>query len=294
MRPKPQTHIISLCHIDDIGVWELTSKLLPEYVSADVYTVYVPENQVEAFRAISDSRVEVLSELELDSGFTPGLWEELERVDNLKRYGWYLQQFYKLEALRQSKADLRVIWDSDCVPLRPIELFAEGGMPVFMRAEEYNGEYFALAQRWLGLRRVQNQSFVIPGFPIRGVWVNEFFEYVRGRHGGLPWHRSLLDSVDFSSASGFSEFETLGTWIANKYPSEWKSSELEWERFGHSRFGPANALDTGDLRVLGSRHGLDIVSFENWDRPTQMTRIRNRKIQLKKSARKVLRMFRFL
>jgi hypothetical protein len=74
-----------------------------------------------------------------------------------------------------------------------------------------------------------------------------------------------MGTTDFSLRSGFSETETLGTWVANSYPGEWTSRIGSWERFGQSRFGLARSIGTEELIVIGKKHNLEIISFENWD-----------------------------
>lgn len=279
---KIKTHVISMCYPGHLDVWKLTSRLLPVCVPADLYSVFVPEDNVSDFREATDPQFEVRSVNELDCGFAVPLHKNIVKVGNEKRYQWYLQQFHKLQAIRQSTADRRVIWDADCVPINPIELFDKSGRPLYMDGDEFHNHYFTLVDRWLGLGRVQSQSFVIPGFPLLGVWVDEFFEYVESRHGGKPWHDSLLESIDFSLVSGFSETETLGTWVANRYPGQWQAVSYEWERFGQSRFGPASRLSPERAREIGKRHRLDIVSFENWDRRNLSSLLRNTNLRLRK------------
>lgn len=269
------THVISMCHIEHADVWKLTSQLLPLFVEADRYSVFVPDDQLAYFRSITGGGVEVGSELELDSGFTSGLREALSRAGNESRFGWYVQQFYKMEALRRSTAGRRVIWDADCVPLRPITLFGPAGRPTYMRSDEFHCEYFELIERWLGLRKVDPQSFIVPGFPVLGDWVADFFSYIEDRHSDVPWFESLLSVSDYSLEAGFSEFESLGAWISNRYVGLWGKSNYKWERFGQSKFGPAKDFSPETVRKIGADFDLDIVSFENWDKSRWKKRLAN-------------------
>lgn len=272
------THVVSMCHMEHLQVWRLTSELLPHFVKADRYTVYVPQEDTSIFAESTHPLVEVRSQKELDTGYAESLRRELSLSGNTARYGWYLQQFLKFEALKQSDARKRVIWDADCVPVRPITLFDDDGAPVYMRANEFHEEYFNLISRWIGMRRVQDQSFVIPGFPILGNWVSEFFDYVQQLQPGLAWHESLIENIDFGQGSGFSETETLGTYIANMHPKEWSSKEIHWERLGQTRFGNVSEMTRERLIEIGIENNLDIVSFENWDQPglrSVMRKIRN-------------------
>ena len=96
------TSVISLCHRDHADVWRLTSQLLPRFIKADNFIVYVPDDQVKEFLEITDSRIQVVSQNSLKGDFEKELKLAVELSGNSKRYSWYLQQFLKIEALLQS------------------------------------------------------------------------------------------------------------------------------------------------------------------------------------------------
>ena len=248
-----------------MDVWRLTSQLLPKFVKADEYFVYVPQDEINDFRAVTNSLITVSSQESLDIGFSELLLEKIKENSNEPRFGWYLQQLYKIEALIESPTSATTIWDSDCVPIRNVSLFNQRNEPIYMKAQENHRAYFQMIERLIGLPVVQNQSFVVPGFPMLNLWIKEFVEYVEDRHPGKTWFESIIQDTDLSLQSGFSETETLGTWVANSYPKMWHSSDLNWERFGQSRFNYARKLSPADLVALGKKHDLDIISFENWD-----------------------------
>jgi hypothetical protein len=258
--------VISVCNRQHLDVWRLTSALLPFYVQADDYVVYVPSKEIQEFKQATNDRIRVLSENhDLDVPYVEELREKISDAGNSSRFGWYLQQFIKIQALIQSDTDVSILWDADAVPVRKIDFFNSTGVPNYLRASEFNSEYFEMIDRLLGLSKVQTQSFVTPGFPVFTKWVNELVYAIEQQHGGEKWFDAVLNTVNFSHQSGFSEFELLGTWIANSYPDSWNSIDLEWERLGQSRFNYARKLSPSDLIEIGRKHNLDIISFENWD-----------------------------
>lgn len=260
------TRIISICTLKHEHVWKLTSQLLPKFVHADEYIVYVPEKELKRFLKITNPAVKVLSQNILGSDYATKLKAKVDASNNSLRYGWYLQQFYKIEALLQPGADLLVIWDSDCVPLKTIKLFDNKHLPIYMNASnELNPLYFHVIETLLGLKRIQNQTFVIPGFPILNEWVHDFVSSLELRHDGIPWYEAIMACTDFSNKSGFSETETLGTWIANYHPNSWTSKDIKWERGGQSKFGYAKNFTIGEIISVGESADIDIISFENWD-----------------------------
>ena len=266
MNQKPSIGVISICSLKHEHVWRLTSQLLPIYIQASEFIVYVPKEELDRFLEITDPVIKVLPQDLLGLGYAVNLKSKIESAGNSKRLGWYLQQFYKIEALTRSNSDITVIWDADCVPVKNIEFIDLNQNLVYMNAsEETNPLYFMVIEQLLGMNRVQNQSFVVPGFPILKNWVCEFIKHIELYNKGSRWYDAIISCTNFSHKSGFSETETLGTWIANSYPNSWATKKVAWERQGQNRFGYAKNITVDRLVALGEKENLDIISFENWD-----------------------------
>ena len=261
------TAVITLCNSAHIDVWKLTAELLPRHIKANSYRVYVPVHEIELFRKVSPAVFEVLPQNEFGEEYYESLSQACSLAHNIERLGWYLQQFLKIEILLSSPEELLVIWDADCVPLKPIMTFNSTGDPIYMLAsKEYNESYFENIERLLGgLKRVQDFSFVIPSFPVKKLWLQELIEELSERNCGDSWWKTIIDSTDFSLRSGFSETETIGTWVANQYPGQWSTYPGKWERRGQKEFGYARNFSVEKLLRRTRKHSLDIVSFENWD-----------------------------
>lgn len=257
--------VISLCTLKHKDVWKLTNSLLPKYTNVDEFRVYVPNEEVDQFREITSSEFIILPQESLDTGFKSELIQAVESADNISRFGWYLQQFYKIEALRRSSSDVTIIWDADCVPVKPIEFIDNDLNLLYMYANENHKDYFQMISRLLSLPIKQEQSFVIPGFPMKKLWIEEFINFLESRHKGKTWYQAIISNTNFNLLSGFSETETLGTWVANQYPKNWKSFVGNWERFGQSKYGLARNFTPNSVSKLGDMENLSIISFENWD-----------------------------
>lgn len=260
------TAVITLCSSAHIDVWKLTSKLLPKQIDADSFRVYVPAVEMEMFRKVSPPTFEVCSQSDYGGCYYDLLYEACLNATNEGRFGWYLQQFLKIEILLSSPEDNLVIWDADCVPLKPIKTFSLDGSPIYMLvSNEYNEAYFENIERLLGLSRVQDFSFVIPSFPVKKKWVETLAKELNERSGQDGWWNAIIRSTKFELRSGFSETETIGTWVANKYAEEWSTSPGKWERRGQKEFGFAKNFSIEKLLRRTDKYALDIVSFENWD-----------------------------
>jgi hypothetical protein len=257
--------VVSICSKSHSDVWRLTSELLPINLTADTYIVYVPEKEVQFFESITNSKIQVMSQEQLGLEFGTELKRRLENSKNSDRFGWYLQQFYKIKAIQLASSEIVTIWDADCVPVAPIETKNDLGQLVYINSsKEFHTPYFENIRRLLEMDRVQEICFVIPGFPMKTEWVGELIMHIESLHG-KNWFDAIMQTTDFSLMSGFSETETLGTWVANRYPGQWISRNGTWERFGQSRFGYAKRQDVDHLLSLGKVHNLEIITFENWD-----------------------------
>lgn len=266
MGPLYTKRVISVCNRQHIEVWKLTSALLPTFVEAENYVVYVPKNEILEFKRVTNERIQVLSETDdLDIPYVEELRKKISDSGNSIRFGWYFQQYIKIQALIQSDSEVSILWDADCVPVKKIDFFDPKGRLNYIYASEFHNEYFEMIDRILGLSRVQSQSFVTPGFPIFSKWVNELITEIEQRNHGEKWFNAISNCTNFDYESGFSEFELLGTWVANSYPDKWNSIDVKWERLGQSRFNYARKLSPTDLVSLGKKHNLEVISFENWD-----------------------------
>jgi Family of unknown function (DUF6492) len=265
LAPVPRRAVVSLCHMGHADVWKLTSNLLPEFLDANDYYVYVPEDEINEFKKITNSKINIVPETVLGKEYYGLLRDRVEFSNNSKRFTWYLQQFYKIEALVKAEANQLVIWDSDCVPLKRIHTFNDEQVPIYLEAsKEHHATYFESISKLLHLEKYVTFSFITPAFPIPKIWVSQFIKELEEIHS-RPWHEAIIENSDFSVQSGFSEFETLGTWCSNRYPNSWVSYPASWERYGQSRFGYAKDFNLDSVLDLGAQFDLDVISFENWD-----------------------------
>ncbi len=255
---------ISVCRAADLPTWEVAARRVLACIDARRHRVIVPDAEVEQFRRHMPARFEVVGE----SPYVAGIAELI--VGNLPpearpRAGWDVQQFIKLRALAELAADdIAVVWDADTVPLRPLSFVAADGRLVHWKSGEHHPPYFATIERLLGMPKAVDHSFVAQCLAIRGRWMREFVELVEQRHG-RPWLEAVIGSIDFREASGFSEYETLGTFMAHSHPDEIVATDGRWLRAGRRRIGAARNVERAWARLL--LRGLDFAAFESWDQP---------------------------
>ena len=220
--------------------------------------------QLEVFKKITNPKIDIYPQSVLTEKIMAPLARAIAYSGNMSRFGWYYQQFLKFEALNQAMEQRLVIWDADCVPIAPINLFSHSGQPIYMRATEFHAEYFNMIERLLRIKRVVDTSFVIPGFPITNNWYKELISDIETINN-MPWYEAMIKNTNFQLTSGFSETEIMGTWVSNLHPGEIEYSNFNWERLGQSKIGYAKDLNVDKVERIGKRRNIQIVSFENWD-----------------------------
>ena len=281
--------LVSVAEQSRIDVWRVASRAIPKYIDAERYRVIVPDSEVEIFRTNGSDLFVVEAETEFVSDFSGLLFDVIKEI-NPRRYGWYLQQFIKIEALlRLGQEDRRgIIWDADTVPLRSIDFFASPAVE-FFRGKEYHLPYFQTIDKLFAIDRIVPHSFIAQSFPYEPHWVRAFCEELESSHQ-KPWWKAIIDSIDFQQKSGFSEYETLGNFIAHRFPGEWRWSDIPWERKGYTRFGsPANiAMEPGD-----ANRQIAFAAFEIRDRERNINSPKTSPLrQAMRSARAFTRLLR--
>jgi hypothetical protein len=263
LSPALLDELICVCCKRDALTWGVASQYIVRFISAKRYKVYVPDGEIAFFKSITPGAFEVLGE----SIFTQHFSAELKRrlpARIADQFGWYLQQLIKLYAVSACEPnELVLIWDADTVPIRSLNFIDDEGKLVYYKSDEHHPPYFETIARLLGLGKKVDFSFIAQCFVLRASWFDAFCHSIEERHQ-ISWPNALLDSIDFEEGNGFSEYETLGTFISHHYPDQITYSENKWLRLGNSTLGHIAFLSD---HVIAEQLGdYDFVSFEKWDR----------------------------
>ena len=251
--------VISVCKRKDIETFKITAKKVSQFIEAKKYVVVVPKIDVEAFEALDIGKYSVISEEKYDY-IAEYLRSRLG--DNQSRFGWYFQQFIKLAELDDGgHKSVNLIWDADTVPLKKIE-FKRNEKIYFYQGGEHHKPYFDLIQDLLDLPKISKKSFISQCFPCKSSWIKAFKKHIENKFSGKPWFKAIIDRIDASKASGFSEYETLGTFVLKKFPSEIELGGNRWYRCGNRMIGGISEIDK-NLKWLSTKY--DYIAFESWD-----------------------------
>jgi FkbM family methyltransferase len=250
--------VVSVAELGCIESWKLTGPQLIALVPASEYWLIVPDSQVKQFVDNSPVQVTVFPE----SIFTQDFSEKFSRCEGAAlpaRRGWYLQQLIKLSALKKAAHfDRIVIWDADTVPLQDLSFFDFQGNCRYYLGSEYHLPYFENIDRLLGLDKAHPNSFIAQNFPITGDQIRAFFSYVEKRHQS-EWWNAVINSIDFDELSGFSEYETLGTFVSSIDKKPLNVQLGAWSRDGNQRWVKKQV---SGQRVQKVKY--DFVAVERW------------------------------
>ncbi len=183
------------------------------------------------------------------------------------RTGWYFQQFLKMAYAFRCKDDYYLVWDGDTIPVRKIELFDENGHPFMALKEEYNEPYFTTLKNLLDLKKIRKESFISEHMLIHAGYMREMIQEIEGREKlkGTSFFEKILSAVepDMLSSSGFSEYETFGTYVMTEHPEVYHCIPYSSCRYTISMIGYNPSPE--QIQWMAGKY--EAVSFEKWDSP---------------------------
>ena len=258
----PIAKVISACTRSDLDTWRHAASHITKRIPARQFIVVVPDIDVPLFQAASPEQYRVLPDSFYASDFAATL-EQRMRGASRSRRGWYLQQLLKLCAVNDAQPeDICVIWDGDTIPLRDLRFTDVNNNLIHYCGLENHTPYFQMTERLVGLTKSVPYSFIAQCMPLKAAWVHDFRRSLEQRHG-VNWLSAIIGAIDFSLDSGFSEYETLGTFFWTNYRPRFHPNHRRWSRHGKALVGTPANLTRWWARLL--LHRYDYVSFEKWE-----------------------------
>ena len=215
------------------------------------------EEAVEKYK-----NIKIIDEDTLIEGLTfVALKKYLDQLGAIGRTGWYFQQFLKLGYALKTEDEYYMIWDADTVPIKPIEIFDEKGQPFFDIKTEYHKPYFETMKRLLNIEKTIDGSFISEHMLFKTSFVREMIDEIQMINPSQPWFFNVIDAIDKEDLpfSGFSEYETYGTYVVNKHPGFYNLREFDSVRCGKKIFGELPREEV--CRWLSNEYST--ISFEN-------------------------------
>lgn len=235
-----------------IGPSELGELLGTNTSNANVDKVkYINENDIVP---ITDVKKAIINRLAKE-GFS---------IAENSRLGWYYQQFLKMAFSFICPNDYYMTWDSDTIPTHKIEMFDENGNPFFDIKEEYEPAYFHTIENLFGYKKCIRESFISEHMVFNVKLMKQFIDDIMSApFDGTTFFEKIINAINISDfKTGFSEFETYGTWVANKHPDMYTLRDWNSMRMAGYFFNP-NELSESDMKWLSV--DFDALTFERYN-----------------------------
>ena len=167
----------------------------------------------------------------------------------IKRSGWYLQQFLKMLYAEICEDEYYLAWDSDTLPLITVNMIKDD-KPVFHMKDEYYVPYFETMNKLIGINKINKKSFIAEHMLFNCNIMKTLIREIESNMQlqGEKFYEKILYAIDKKelSQSGFSEFETYGTFCDLRYPNkyikeDWYSLREGSKYFVDEQFGEREA-----------------------------------------------------
>ena len=181
------------------------------------------------------------------------------------RIGWYEQQFLKMAYSKICKKDYYLIWDMDTIPIKSYKAF-EKNHPFFDMKTEHHIPYFKTIEKLIPGLKFMDRSYISEHMIIKTEFMKNLLVQLELNNklpGNLFWEKILMsiDAQDMNF-SGFSEYETYGTYVDSKYPYTYRHRNWFSLREAKAYFGDSENLNKDDLNWLSKCY--QSLSFEKF------------------------------
>lgn len=195
-----------------------------------------------------------------------------KKFQNRIRAGWYIQQFIKMAYALICKDEYYLLWDSDTIPLKKIDMVNSKGIPYFDMKTEYHKEYFdTISVIFPGISKLVEKSFISEHMLIKTSLMDDLIKKIESNVElkGNTFYEKILDAIAGEKIlrGGFSEFETYGTYVMTYYEEEYVLREWKSMRYG-SFFYNINNLNSRVINWLGKNY--DAISLEKSDKKSKI------------------------
>ena len=183
-----------------------------------------------------------------------------------KRSGWYMQQFLKMQYCKISQDKYYLIWDSDTIPVKDVKMFNSYGKPFFDIKTEYHEPYFITIKKiFPQLEKKCNYSFISEHMLIKTEIMKNLINRIEinNKLSGDTWYEKIINSIDleYLNCSGFSEFETYGTFVNKYYNNTYDIRPWKSLREGNKFYNPKYLTDK-DIQNIAKNY--NAISFEKY------------------------------
>lgn len=187
-------------------------------------------------------------------------------IKAINRTGWYFQQFLKMAFSMSCQEESYLVWDADTIPTKTVEMYAADGKKIFDVKTEYYEPYFiTMHHLFPELTKRNSYSFISEHMLFDTLIMRELINKIEQNtqiEGKNFWEK-IINSVclDDLSGSGFSEFETYGTYVEHHHKGQYVIRRWKSLREGTVFF--KQPISEKELVYLSKAY--DAISFEKHD-----------------------------
>jgi glycosyltransferase involved in cell wall biosynthesis len=200
----------------DVETLALSVQGLRENLSHSISNVFIvgPADDGRVRAVAKDLHCQFVDERE----FLPFGKERIPYVVNGRdRSGWLYQQLLKLSANKIASGSEYLLMDADTILMKKQSFIVEG-KHVLLHSDEFHKPYFDVCGDLLASPPHTLLSCVSHNMLVSLPRLARLKDHLEQRFA-RPWYMAILDCVDYSEASGFSEYELYGQWCISRYPS---------------------------------------------------------------------------
>jgi len=218
------------------------------------------------------NNVEFIEENYLLDGLTIDRIKELKKElsGNVKRTGWYFQQFLKLGYARICKDDYYLIWDGDTIPINKIDFFTSDGHPYLSYRDyvEFDKCFDSCQNNLLprqALKKEIHRSYIAEHMLVNVAVMNEFLDVLENNTNvkGNVFYEKIMHSVPlhYINLSGFSEFEAYAAYLLKYHPSLYV--ERKWKNLRNAKNYIGSNPREKDIAWI--KKEFDVISIEDFN-----------------------------
>lgn len=200
--------------LKDADILSLNVASIKKYVKHPIGNIFIVAPNESRIRAI----VKELGCIYIDEN---SLFEDFLKTDinyeveGEDRSGWLFQQLIKLQSDKIATYEHFLIVDSDTIFNHPVK-FIDGNKMILNYSDEHHDPYFYVYQKLLRENEVTPFSFVAHHMLFNKSILRELKNNLEMIHQ-KNWLFAILDNVDYTNNSGFSEYETYGNFALSHF-----------------------------------------------------------------------------
>lgn len=255
--------IFSAARLRDFPVLSVAIKGAKTLWPDSRFTVAVPSRDVAAVRRGLAGMATVIDENTLLDGFDRDSYSKRPIAHFPRSFGWYLQQFLKIEYCRQCSSEYCLVWDADTVPLVPLKFLDGSGRILLTKADEFHHPYFHTFRELFGAPPPALNSFISQHMFVDCSSMRAMCKRIEETHCVSHWTEALARILEKhpDRENLFSEYETYANYMLLFEPDKVAVRDLRWSRSENRGIWTLPRQQLAEARAAG----LSFAAYESND-----------------------------